>query len=162
MKTQQHNYALTNVWTGNTGNGTALVRGYERSHTVSIKGKPEQHLTTDNNKAVGDPSKLKPEDLLVTELSFCHLMSHLYICALEGIVVTGYVDQATSIMEENINGVGRFKLVILQPTVTVLDSSMIDKAIALHHHAHELCYIANSVNFEVRCVPVCKAGNEDI
>ena len=157
MKTQQHNYALTNIWTGNTGNGTASVRGYERSHTISIQGKPEQHLTTDN-KAVGDPSKLNPEDLLVTAVSSCHLMSYLYVCALEGIVVTAYVDQATGIMEENVDGGGRFKLVTLQPSVTVQDSSMIDKAIALHHRAHELCYIANSVNFEVRCVPLCKAG----
>jgi len=27
----------------------------------------------------------------------------------------------------------------------------------LHHKAHEICYIANSVNFEVKCKPTCKA-----
>jgi organic hydroperoxide reductase OsmC/OhrA len=152
--TQEHKYALTNKWTGNTGNGTATVRGYERSHTVSIQGKPDQYLTTDN-KLVGDPSKLNPEDLLVTALSSCHLMSYLYVCALEGIVVTDYVDNATGIMVENDKGGGRFKEVTLNPVVTVQDSTMVARAIELHHKAHEVCYIANSVNFEVRCMPVC-------
>lgn len=155
MKTiQEHKYALTNKWTGNTGNGTASVRGYERSHTVSIHGKPNQYLTTDN-KLVGDSSKLNPEDLLVTALSSCHLMSYLYLCALEGIVVTDYVDNATGVMVENDKGGGSFREVILNPVVTVKDSSMIDRAIELHHKAHEICYIANSVNFEVRCNPAC-------
>lgn len=157
MKTmQEHKYALTNKWTGNTGKGTATVRGYERSHTVSIQGKPDQYLTTDN-KLVGDPSKLNPEDLLVTALSSCHLMSYLYLCALEGIVVTDYVDNATGVMVENDKGGGSFREVILNPVVTVQDSSMIERAIELHHKAHDVCYIANSVNFEVKCVPVCKA-----
>lgn len=38
---QAHNYNLTALWTGNTGNGTKNVRAYDRSHTVSIQGKPE-------------------------------------------------------------------------------------------------------------------------
>ena len=72
--TKEHNYKLTTVWTGNTGSGTKNVRSYDRSHTVAIQGKPELFLTTDN-PAVGDKSKLNPEDLLVTELKF--LSSHL-------------------------------------------------------------------------------------
>lgn len=152
----EHHYQLTNTWTGNTGTGTKTVRGYERSHTVSIAGKPDQYLTTDN-KAVGDPSKLNPEDLLVTALSSCHLMSYLYICALEGIVVVDYVDNATGTMLETKSGGGSFKEVTLRPVVTVADSSMIVRANELHHKAHEICYIANSVNFEVKCEPECKA-----
>jgi len=37
----EHNYQLTAVWTGNKGDGTKNVRTYDRSHTVSIQGKPE-------------------------------------------------------------------------------------------------------------------------
>lgn len=50
---RQHTYELTTVWTGNNGDGTKNVRTYDRSHTVSIKGKPELFLTTDT-AAVGD------------------------------------------------------------------------------------------------------------
>ena len=150
-----HNYKLTAVWHGNKGEGTKNVMAYDRSHTVSIKGKPDLHLTTDN-PAVGDNKKLNPEDLLVTAISSCHLLSYLYLCATEGIVITSYTDNTTGIMIEKASGGGSFKEVILNPIFEVADESMINKAIELHHKAHEICYIANSVNFEVKCNPICK------
>ena len=150
----EHNYQLTAVWNGNKGEGTKNIRAYDRSHTVTIAGKPELYLTTDN-PAVGDKSKLNPEDLLVTAISSCHMLSYLYVCALEGIVVTSYTDNATGIMIEKESGGGSFKEVILNPKVTVEHDSMVEKAIDLHHQAHKICYIANSVNFEVKCNPTC-------
>lgn len=152
---REHNYKLTAVWTGNKGDGTKNVRTYDRSHTVSIEGKPELFLTTDN-PAVGDKSKLNPEDLLVTAISSCHMLSYLYVCAIEGIVITSYTDNATAIMIENTSGGGNFKEVTLNPIIYVADESMVEKAIELHHKAHEICYIANSMNFEVNCNPNCK------
>ncbi|MDI1354520.1 MAG: OsmC family protein [bacterium] len=151
MKT--HHYSLSTQWTGNKGAGTKNVKTYDRSHTVSISGKPELHLTTDN-AAVGDKTKLNPEDLLVSAISSCHMLSYLYLCALEGIVVISYSDETTGTMIEDEKGGGKFKEVILHPHVTVAEQSMIAKSIGLHHKAHKICYIANSVNFEVRCVPV--------
>lgn len=149
----QHNYELTTVWTGNNGEGTKNVRTYDRSHTVSITGKPDLLLTTDN-PSVGDQSKLNPEDLLVAAISSCHMLSYLYLCAMDGIIITSYTDKATGIMIEQVRGGGSFKEVELNPEVQVADKSMVTKAIELHHKAHEICYIANSVNFEVRCAPV--------
>lgn len=151
----QHNYQLNAVWHGNKGQGTKHVTAYDRSHTIHIAGKPELHLTTDN-AAVGDASKLNPEDLLVSAISSCHMLSYLYVCTLEGIVITSYTDHATGIMIEKENGGGSFKEVTLNPICEVANANMIEQAIALHHKAHEVCYIANSVNFEVKCNPVIK------
>lgn len=150
----EHNYKITAEWTGNKGDGTKNVRTYDRSHTVTVEGKPALLLTTDN-AAVGDPSKLNPEDLLVSAISSCHMLSYLYVCSLEGIVITSYIDHSTGIMIEKASGGGSFKEVTLNPTFTVADESMIEKAMELHHKAHEICYIANSVNFEVTCHPTC-------
>jgi len=151
---REHHYKLTTVWNGNKGTGTSNVKSYDRSHTVSVAGKPELHLTTDN-PFVGDKTKLNPEDLLVTAISSCHMLSFLYVCAVEGIVITEYTDNATGIMIENESGGGSFKEVTLNPTFRVADEAMIDKALELHHKAHEICYIANSVNFEIKCNPIC-------
>jgi organic hydroperoxide reductase OsmC/OhrA len=153
----EHNYKLTAEWTGNTGEGTKNVRTYDRSHTVSIQGKPELFLTTDN-PAVGDKTKLNPEDLLVSAISSCHMLSYLYLCSMDGIVVTAYTDHATGVMIEHASGGGNFKEVVLNPLVVVANESMVEKAIELHHKAHDICYIANSVNFEVKCNPSCKVG----
>ncbi len=151
--THEHNYKLTAVWHGNKGEGTKNLKAYDRSHTVTIQGKPELHLTTDN-PAAGDKSKLNPEDLLVTAIASCHMLSYLYVCALEGVVVTDYIDNATGIMIDYGDTGGHFKSVTLNPKVKVTDHSMIKKSIELHHRAHAICYIANSVNFEVKCNPV--------
>lgn len=152
--TLEHHYKVKTVWNGNTGQGTKTVRGYQRSHIASIEGKPELHLTTDN-PAVGDKTKLNPEDLLVTAISSCHMLSYLYVCAKEGVVITAYEDNVTGIMIENENGGGSFNEVTLNPVFTVADESMKQRAIELHHCAHEICFIANSVNFVVKCNPVC-------
>lgn len=153
----EHTYKLTAEWTGNKGEGTKNVRTYDRSHTITIEGKPELFLTTDN-PAVGDKSKLNPEDLLVSAISSCHMLSYLYLCSIEGIIVTAYTDYATGVMIEQANGSGSFKEVVLNPIFYVTDESMVEKAIELHHKAHEICYIANSVNFEVNCNPTCKVA----
>lgn len=153
----EHNYKLTAEWTGNTGEGTKNVRTYDRSHTVSIQGKPQLFLTTDN-PAVGDKTKLNPEDLLVSAISSCHMLSYLYLCSMDGIVVTAYTDHATGVMIEHASGGGNFKEVVLNPQVVVANEGMVEKAIELHHKAHDICYIANSVNFEVKCNPSCKVG----
>jgi organic hydroperoxide reductase OsmC/OhrA len=151
----EHHYKLTAVWTGNKGDGTKNVRTYDRSHTVTIEGKPELFLTTDN-PAVGDPSKLNPEDLLVSAIASCHMLSYLYLCSLDGVVIKSYTDHAAGIMIEQASGGGSFKEVTLNPIFCVADESMVEKAIELHHKAHDICYIANSVNFEVKCIPTCK------
>jgi organic hydroperoxide reductase OsmC/OhrA len=152
--THEHHYKITTIWEGNKDDGTNNVRTYDRSHTIRNSGKPDLHLTTDN-AFVGDKSKLNPEDLLVSAISSCHMLSYLYLCAMEGIIITEYIDQAKGVMIENANGGGQFINVTLNPSIKVKQESMIPKAIELHHKAHEICYIANSVNFEVICNPAC-------
>lgn len=149
-----HTYKVTTTWNGNKGTGTSGVKDYDRSHTASLEGKPELYLTTDN-AAVGDKNKLNPEDLLVTAVSSCHMLSYLYLCSLEGIIVTDYSDNAIGMMIENEDGGGKFSEVALYPKVTVQDITMIDRAIDLHQKAHTICYIANSLNFPVYTKPTC-------
>jgi len=82
------------------------------------------------------------------------MMSYLYLCAKARVVVTAYVDRAEGKMIEWEKGGGRFEEVVLKPEVTVQDASMLERARQLHEMAHKICYIANSVNFPVRCQPV--------
>jgi organic hydroperoxide reductase OsmC/OhrA len=50
-------------------------------------------------------------------------------------------------------GAGRFTDVVLRPRVTI-SAGDAERAQQLHEDAHEKCFIANSVNFPVRCEPV--------
>lgn len=149
---QEHHYAATIEWTGNLGTGTDHYRSYKRDHVVRIAGKPDLVGSSDPTFR-GDRSRHNPEDLLLTALSACHLMSYLHVCAINGVVVLAYTDEAIGHMETTPDGGGRFIEVLLRPSVTVRDPEMAQRAMDLHHRAHELCFIANSVNFPVRCEP---------
>lgn len=147
--TSLHNYHATIQWTGNNGRGTDHYKNYERSHTITIGGKPEIFASSDPAFR-GDKSKHNPEELLVASLSSCHMLWYLHLCAEAGIIVIDYVDYATGIMEENSNGSGKFSEVTLNPIVTVSEENMVETANELHKKANELCFIANSVNFPVK------------
>ena len=155
----QHNYNLTIKWTGNKGTGTSDYRSYDRSHSISVNNKTEI-LASSDPAFRGDKTRHNPEDLLVASLSSCHMLSYLHLCAVGGVVVTGYVDNATGIMTETPNGGGRFTEVTLNPVVTVTESSMTEKANELHKKANELCFIANSVNFPVKHNPTCNMAGK--
>lgn len=151
----QHNYNLTIKWTGNTGTGTSDYRVYERNHTIIVENKPDV-LASADPAFRGDKTRHNPEDLLVASLSSCHMLTYLHLCAVSGIVVTDYIDNATGIMIDTPNGGGRFSEVTLNPIVTITEKSMTEKANELHKKASELCFIANSVNFSVHHTQVIK------
>jgi organic hydroperoxide reductase OsmC/OhrA len=147
--TRTHRYEATVTWTGDRGAGTAGYRAYDRTHEISAPGRPTLPGSADPAFR-GEADRWSPEDLLVVSLSQCHLLWYLHLCAQAGIVVTGYVDHARGSMVEDADGGGHFTEVVLAPEVTVTDPARRDEALALHARAHELCYIARSVNF-----PVC-------
>lgn len=154
---KQHQYKTTVTWTGNKGEGTTDYRQYERSHKLSIEGKPDL-LCSSDAPFRGDVTKHNPEDMLLASLSSCHMLWYLHLCADAGVVVTAYTDNATGTMIEVPGGGGHFTEVTLHPLVTVADVSMIEKANQLHDVAHKKCFIANSVKFPVAHQPQAKAG----
>ncbi|MBS7563342.1 OsmC family protein [Mucilaginibacter sp. Bleaf8] len=156
---KEHQYTLTTQWTGNNGTGTSNYKSYQRSYQISIAGKPDIAGSSDP-QFMGDPSRHNPEDLLVASLSACHMLWYLHLCAEAGVMVVDYVDRANGTMVEMPDGSGRFTEVTLNPMVTITDHNMADKAMALHAKANKMCFIANSVNFPVRHVAICKIAGE--
>jgi organic hydroperoxide reductase OsmC/OhrA len=157
---RRHSYSVSVRWTGNRGAGTRSYTAYERSHDILADGKPAIAGSSDPAFR-GDRTRYNPEDLLVASLSACHMLAYLHECANAKIVVLEYHDDASGIMEETANGGGRFTEVVLRPSVVVEDPNHIEQASALHHHAHELCFIASSVNFPVRCEPATSGSSRD-
>jgi len=150
---KQYNYALSVKWTGNTGEGTANYRSYERSHLITIENKASIKGSSDPAFR-GDKTLHNPEELFLASISTCHMLWYLHLCADAAIIVTDYLDNATGTMIEIDNGGGKFTEVVLHPTVTIANETMLAKASALHHKANELCYIANSCNFPILHQPV--------
>jgi organic hydroperoxide reductase OsmC/OhrA len=153
---KEHEYSAAVTWTGNRGGGTGSYTGYSRDHVVDVDGKPRLAASADP-AFLGDATRHNPEDLLVASLAQCHMLWYLGLCANSGVVVTSYQDTARGVMVEDRGGAGRFTEVVLHPTITVTDSAMLTRAASLHEQAHRKCFIANSVNFPVRCEPEIQA-----
>ncbi|HVT71725.1 MAG TPA: OsmC family protein [Lacunisphaera sp.] len=96
-----------------------------------------------------------PEEAFVASVSSCHMLWFLSIAAKRRFVVDRYEDAAEGVMEKNADGKLAMTRVTLRPLVTFSGANLPDESQlgALHHAAHEECFIANSVRSEVRCEP---------
>ncbi len=92
-----------------------------------------------------------PEEAFVASLSSCHMLFFLDIAAKSGFVIDEYTDAASGRLGRNVEGKTAITKVVLRPSATysgkkIPDRENIEK---MHHRAHELCFIANSINTEV-------------
>jgi organic hydroperoxide reductase OsmC/OhrA len=151
MTGKTHTYATHVEWTGNRGTGTSAYRAYGREHVIRMDGKPDI-LGSSDPVFLGNADRHNPEDMMVAAVSTCHMLWYLHLAAEAGVVVVGYTDAARGTMVEDAVRGGYFTDIVLRPLVTI---SAGDAAVAerLHEAAHKKCYIANSVNFPVRCIP---------
>lgn len=131
---------------------------YSRRHLLRFDGGAE--LAGSSSPLVvklpwSDPSAVDPEEMFVASLSSCHLLWFLSLAAGDGWRVDQYVDDARGVMARDERGRMAMTLVTLHPAVLFTGPAVPDTAqiAALHHRAHEACFIANSVRSEVRCEP---------
>ncbi len=101
-----------------------------------------------------------PEEAFVASLSSCHMLSFLYIAAKRGFVVESYRDEAVGVLAKDTAGKLAMTRVTLRPDAEFGGDKRptADEVIAMHHEAHEQCYIASSVKTDVRCEPVGISG----
>jgi organic hydroperoxide reductase OsmC/OhrA len=131
---------------------------YTKSHTITIDGKAV--LSVSAAKAFkGDPALYNPEDLLLSSVVSCHMMSYLYVCKQNDIDVVSYTDEAEATLEVLEDGSGRFIEIKLNPKVCISNIEKIEEALSLHKKANQLCFIANSCNFPILHFPTCEIAD---
>ncbi|MDQ1168193.1 OsmC family protein [Flavobacterium sp. SORGH_AS_0622] len=143
----KHLFKAALNWTSNKNQKEPVSR-FTKNHQIKIEGKPILNVSA--AKAFkGDPELYNPEDLLLSSLVSCHMMSYLYVCSQNGIEVLEYSDNAEAALEVNPDGSGCFVEVKLKPKIIIANSDKIELALELHKKANQLCFIANSCNFPV-------------
>jgi organic hydroperoxide reductase OsmC/OhrA len=126
-----------------------------KNHIITIEGK--DILNVSAAKAFkGDPDLYNPEDLFLTSVISCHMMSYLHVCKQNGIEVLSYTDNAEATLEVSPDGSGRFLEIKLNPRVCISKKENMDEALSLHKKANQVCFIANSCNFPILHFPICE------
>ncbi len=145
-------YHATVTWT--RGQDEFLHQKYSRGHTwafdegVAIRASASPH-------AVRAPwhvtAAVDPEEAVVAAVSSCHMLFFLSFASKAGFTVESYADAPEGLMERTADGKEWLTRFTLRPLVTFKERGpSAEDFEAMHHAAHDACYIANSLRGEVR------------
>ncbi len=130
---------------------------YSRAHSMHFDG----GITLQGNAAPGNiPATIPavagvdPEQAFVASLSACHMLWFLALASKAGLVAERYSDDASGVLERNAAGKMAMTRVTLRPdTLFAAPAPSAAALLALHHKAHEHCFIANSVTTQIDIEP---------
>lgn len=135
---------------------------YSRRHLLRFDGGAEVPGSSSPHVVrvpLSDPAAVDPEEAFVASLAACHMLWFLSLAAQQGFVVDEYLDQAQGVMAHDDQGRMAMTEVTLRPRLLFAGVPPTPaEHEALHHAAHEACFIANSVKTRVRCEPSLAAG----
>ena len=125
---------------------------YSRMHEVRFESGvtlPGRASPSNIPKTAPSSPGADPEEVFVAALSQCHMLWFLHLALEARWVVDSYVDEAVGVLDRT-----WMSKVTLRPRVTFSGKRPTDEEHrALHHKAHEKCFIANSVKSEVTVEP---------
>jgi organic hydroperoxide reductase OsmC/OhrA len=135
-------------WSRNDG---PFERGnYSPDHLIHYSG--GQTLRGSPSFAYGgNDAHADPEQLLLSSLSACHMLTFLAVAANRSYVVDSYTDDAVAVLDKNAEGRIAVVKAILAPKVVFSGAKKpsADEYTRLHERAHAACFIANSVKTQV-------------
>jgi organic hydroperoxide reductase OsmC/OhrA len=144
------------------GEQNFLDNRYSRKHVLRFDGGAEVAGSSSPHVVrlpYSDATAVDPEEMFVASLSSCHMLWFLSIAVERQFCVDRYFDAASGVMEKNEAGKLVVSVVTLRPAVAFSGAHLPTRAEieAMHHSAHEECFLANSVKTQVLCEPVVTA-----
>ncbi len=146
-------YTATIVWKSDSPD-TFTKNRYTRGHVWEFDGGVTVPASS-SPQAVRVPYSVEaavdPEEALVAAASSCHMLMFLWLAAKAGFQVESYADEAVGEMTANEGGKQWMSKIMLDPQIEWGGEKLptAEEIAELHHHAHEECYIANSIKGEV-------------
>ena len=132
---------------------------YSRSHRWLFDGGVEVAASSSPHVVpvpLSVAAAVDPEEAFVVSLSSCHMLWFLSIAAKREFVIESYRDEAVGVMGKDESGKLAMTRVTLRPEAHFSGENRptADEVLAMHHGAHEQCFIARSVRTDVRCEPI--------
>jgi organic hydroperoxide reductase OsmC/OhrA len=135
--------------------GEAFLAGrYSRAHTLRFDDGLEVPGTPSPSVVPSPWSRtaaVDPEAAFTAALSACHMLWFIDLAKQAGFAVASYEDDAVGTLARVGRGRMAMTRVVLRPRIvfTGEKTPTASEVTGLHHRAHELCFIANSVTTEV-------------
>ena len=127
---------------------------YSREHEwqfdngLTMPASPSHHIVP---LPYSNPDYIDPELAFVASISSCHMLFFLDLCSREGIIIDSYADKSVGYLERIDRNKMAMSKVILNPQAAYSGDNIptIEDIKRIHHKAHDLCFIANSVTTEI-------------
>ena len=131
---------------------------YSRTHVWRFDGGAEVPASSSPrvvSTPMSDASAVDPEEAFVASLASCHMLWFLDLAARAGYRARRYEDAAFGVMAKNAQGRVAITEVTLRPRVVFDPAAQPsrDALDALHHAAHDQCFLAASVLTLIRVEP---------
>jgi len=132
------------------GGGDFLKGRYSRDHTWTFDGGvvvPASASPSVVPPPLVNPANVDPEEAFVAAVSSCHMLTFVYLAGKAQFQVDSYEDEAVGVLGKNEQGVPWVSAITLHPKIAFGGSKQPapTEVQALHHKAHEQCYIAASI-----------------
>ena len=151
MKVDMQDFSASVVW----HRGTELFtdQRYSRAHEWRFDGGlrvPASSSPLSVPLPMSNPDNVDPEEALVAATSSCHMLFFLSIAAQRGLIVDHYCDHAVGTLGKNADGKMAMTRITLRPAIVFAGTQpSAEELDAIHHLAHDRCYIANSLKADV-------------
>ena len=133
---------------------------YSRNHTATLNG-GQQVAVSAGADYKGDPDCADPEQLLLTALASCHMLTFLAIADIKGFRVESYQDTPVAHLEKNAEGRMAVTHIELLPQIVFGGDKQPNEAelTKLNDGAHRNCFIANSIVAKVTVTATATAAS---
>jgi organic hydroperoxide reductase OsmC/OhrA len=147
-----HEYTATVRW--ERGGGSFADNRYSREHVWLFDGGtqvPASPAAANVPPGCARADAVDPEEAFVAAISSCHMLFFLAFAGKRGFVPDSYEDNALGVMTKNERGKLFVSRVTLDPKIAWSGENRpsAEEVAAIHHRAHEECFLANSVRTEV-------------
>jgi organic hydroperoxide reductase OsmC/OhrA len=126
---------------------------YSRAHSWSFDGGARVPASSSPHVVplpFSDEGGVDPEEALVASASSCHMLSFLHVARDAGFAAASYRDAARGKMGKAENGRIAVTRIVLKPEIEWIGEAPDAETLArMHHEAHEICFIANSLKTEI-------------
>jgi peroxiredoxin-like protein len=139
VRTKSFTYRTSTEWIG----GKAGMLSSAGKQSFRVASPPEFR---------GEPNVWTPEDLLVSAVETCLLMTFLSFAQRRELAVEAYYSEATGLLE-SADGKFAFTRIVVKPTVIIASAEQTEAALKALQDAHRDCLIANSLSGEVIVEP---------
>lgn len=151
-----HIYTATVAWA--RGEQVFTDGRYSRAHELRFDGGvvvPGSSAPGVVRPPLSRVDAIDPEEALIASASACHMLFFLDFARRAGFRVDSYVDAAEAVMTPNESGKLFVSRIALRPDIRFSGEKLPSEAeiAGLHHHAHEECFIANSLRAEIVVEP---------